>query len=129
MKILGFSLSLLPLALAVLAWSAPAQAGQAFALCNIVDVASFNNRVHIHCTREVQACEFTNKPCQQPTAAPPTYVAVESNSPMAATAVQIVLSAIARKTYVDIFFDDNAGANPAGCNSNDCRRLIGVVAH
>ena len=77
----------------------------------------------------VQACELTAKPCPQQTPTPPTYVAVESNSPMAATVVQIGLAALASKHSVDIFFDDNAGANPAGCNGNDCRRLIGVVAH
>ena len=48
---------------------------------------------------------------------------------MASTVVQVGLFALTSKHTVDIFFDDNAGANPAGCNQNDCRRLIGVVAH
>ena len=128
-KIFVLGSSLFLFALAALAWSVPARAGQVSAACSVVDVASFNNRVHIHCTKAAQACDFLPKGCQQQASAPPPYVAVESNSAMAATVVQIGLAALANKQLVEIFYDDDAGANPAGCNTNDCRRLIGVVAH
>ena len=107
--------------------AAPAQAGQAFAACHVVDVASFNNRVHIHCEAPVSACSLTPGGCPKGAGAPPTYVAAEANSPMASTTVQIGLAAIVSKREVNIFYDDSTSANPAGCNANDCRRLIGIV--
>lgn len=127
MKAIALGLSVLCAGVTLLA-SEPARAGQAFAACSVVDVATFNNRVHIHCTKPVSGCELKSGPCDAPPS-PPTYVAVESTSAMASTVVQVGLYALTSKHLVDVFFDDNAGANPAGCNQNDCRRLIGVVAH
>ena len=39
------------------------------------------------------------------------------------------LSALLNKRSVNVYFHDNAGVNPPGCNANDCRRLIGVAIH
>jgi hypothetical protein len=114
---------------AALTWSEPARAAQVVAGCSVVDVATFNNRVHIHCTPQVAPCELAAGGCGQqgpgPTA--PTYVAVEATNPMASSVVQVGLSALLNKRSVNVYFDDNVGLNPAGCNANDCRRLIGVV--
>ena len=129
MKIGAFTITILLCVGAPLMASGSARAGQSFASCSVVDVASFNNRVHIHCTKVSGGCDFTPGGCKQADTTPPTYVAVEASSAMAPTVIQIGLSALTMKRFVDIFYDDNAAANPAGCNANDCRRLIGVVAH
>jgi hypothetical protein len=127
--VVGFSA--LCCASAALNWSEPALAAQMVAGCTVVDVATFSNRVHIHCTPQVAACELVAKPgaCgpQGPGPTAPTYVAVEATSPMASSVVQVGLSALLNKRSVSVYFDDNAGVNPAGCNANDCRRLIGVA--
>ena len=128
MKTIALGLSVLCAGVTLLG-AKPAHAGQAFASCSVVDVATFSNRVHIHCTKPVSGCDFQSGGCAQQQAAPPTYVAVESTSPMAPTVVQVGLFALTSKHLVDVLFDDNAGANPPGCNANDCRRLVGVVAH
>lgn len=129
--VVGFSV--LCCAGAALTWSEPVRAAQMVAGCTVVDVATFNNRVHIHCTPQVTACDLVASAggCGQqgPGATAPTYVAVEATSPMASSVVQVGLSALLNKRSVNVYFDDNAAANPAGCNANDCRRLIGVAIH
>ena len=127
MKTFAFGFSVLLSVGAALVSSVPAQAGQVGASCAVADVATFNNRVHIHCTKPVMACDFAPGGCGQQATYLPPYVAVEANSAMAATVVQVGLSALINKRTVFVFYDDNVGANPAGCNANDCRRLIGVV--
>jgi hypothetical protein len=126
MKTIALGLSVL-CSVTALVWSGPAQAGQVMAGCSVVDVATFNNRVHIHCTAPFDPCSLKSGPCT-PAATPPTYVAVESNAAMASTVIQLGLFALTSKHMLNIWYDDNAGANPAGCNQNDCRRIIGVVA-
>jgi hypothetical protein len=110
--------------------SAPARAGQADASCAIIDVAVFNNRVHIQCKGVLKECKFKSGGCPagQPPSAP-SYLAVEANSPMAAHVVQIGIAAVIHKRSLDVVFDDSKGANPVGCNGDDCRRLIGVAIH
>ena len=111
-KALG--LAVFCVAAATLAASAPAHAAAA-SHCVVLEVATWDNRVHIQAK-----CDYDG-------VAPP-YLAVESNSPMAATAIQVGLFALTNKRFVNLFWDQNAGANPAGCNQNDCRRLIGMTA-
>ena len=48
---------------------------------------------------------------------------------MASSVVQVGLAAFTSKRILTVFFDDDTGANPAGCNENDCRRIIGVMIH
>lgn len=114
---------------AALVWSEPAHAAPTGAGCTVVDVATFDNRVHIHCTPPVTASSFKPCPGGCPQGGPnaPTYVAVEATSPMASNVVLVGLSALINKRDVYIWYDNNVSANPAGCNANDCRRLIGVV--
>jgi hypothetical protein len=127
MKTIALGLSVLCASVTLLA-SEPAHAGQVSAYCTVTEVATFNNRVHIHCTKPITACDLkAGAGGCGPEVSPPAYVAVESNSAMASTTIQIGLSALTTKRLVVVFFDDNAGANPVGCNQNDCRRLIGVV--
>ena len=128
MKTIALGLSVLCVGVTLLA-NEPAHAGQASASCSVVDVATFDNRVHIHCAKPLSGCELQSGGCTQQGASPPAYVAVESNSAMAPTVIQVGLFALTSKRLVDIFYNDNTSANPAGCNQNDCHRLIGVVAH
>jgi len=127
MKTVALSLSILCCATSLIL-SGPVQAGQAAAGCSVVDVATFNNRVHIHCETPVNPCSLQSGSCAS-LPKPPTYVAVELNSAMASTVIQLGLFALTSKHLLTVFYDDNAGANPPGCNANDCRRIIGVVAH
>lgn len=104
-----------------------AHAGQTYAECSIVDVATFNNRVHLHCTAPVTACGLTPGGCKGKQDSAIAYYAVEVASPMASQVIQIGLAAFVAHRTLGVFYDDNASANPAGCNTNDCRRIIGVV--
>jgi hypothetical protein len=113
MKTIALGFSVLCSAGATLATTVPANAATGLH-CVVLEVASFDNRVHIRAK-----CDYSPVP---------TYVAVESNSPMAATTVQVGLYAMTGKHFVNIFYDENVGANPAGCNQDDCRRLIGLIA-
>jgi hypothetical protein len=115
MKTIALGFSVLCSAGAMLAASAPAHAAVS-SHCLVLEVATFDNRVHIRAK-----CDYSDTQT-------PTYVAVESNSPMAATVVQVGLFALTSKRFVNVFYDTNIGANPVGCNQNDCRRLIGLVA-
>ena len=100
-----------------------ARAGQTYAECNVVDVATFNNRVHLHCKSGVQACDLLPGSCNGQSQGI-AYYAVEVNSPMASSVIQIGLAAFASHRALGVFFDDDAGANPGGCNANDCRRIL-----
>jgi hypothetical protein len=127
MKPIAIGLSIL-CAGAALASSETAQAAQVSQACTVAEVATFDNRIHIHCTPDLTACSLLPKGCggqQQPTG--PAYFAVESNSAMAATAVQVGLSALVNKRQLTVFYDNNPATNPAGCQQGDCRRLIGLV--
>ncbi|MEQ1756254.1 MAG: hypothetical protein ABL973_19215 [Micropepsaceae bacterium] len=104
-----------------------AQAGQNYAECVVVDVATFNNRVHLNCSAPLKASDLVPGASKGKQGNGISYYAVEVGSPMASHVIQIGLAAVASHHTLGIFYDDNAGANPAGCNSNDCRRLIGVV--
>jgi hypothetical protein len=104
-----------------------AHAGQTYAECSVVDVATFNNRVHLHCTPPIQASDLLPGASKNKSSNGPEYYAVEVASPMASQVIQIGLAAFASHRTLGVFYDDNAGANPAGCNTNDCRRIIGVV--
>jgi len=113
---------------AALAHNVPvAHAGQTYAECSVVDVATFNNRVHLHCTAPLQASDLQPGKSKGTKAGGPEYYAVEVASPMASQVIQIGLAAVTANRTLGVFYDDNAGANPAGCNTNDCRRIIGVV--
>lgn len=126
MKKLATTLALL-ISAATLTHTIPvAHAGQAYAECSVVDVATFNNRVHLHCTAPLQASDLVPGASKNKVRGP-EYYAVEVASPMASQVIQIGLAAVASHGTLGVFFDDNAGANPAGCNTNDCRRIIGVV--
>ena len=125
MKTMALGFSVLCFCVAAFAWSGAAYAGQQVTNCPIVDIATFNNRVHIHCTPQISACSLQPGKCAAPE--PPQYFAVEASSAMAPTVIQIALAALSSKRPLNIFYDDNAAANPGGCQQNDCRRIIGVV--
>ncbi len=123
MKTIALGFSVLFCALIMLAWSQPAHAGQVDVKCSVVDVATFSDRVHIHCTLGLNACSLTPGGCPEQ----PVYFAVETSSPMAASVVQSGIAGLINKQYLQITYDDNSDDNPAGCLQQDCRRIVGVV--
>lgn len=127
MKSIALGFSVLCCALVMLAWSQPAHAGQAGTSCHVIDVATFSDRVHVHCAAPVTACSLTPGGCSQSAQSEPPYFAVETDSPMAASVVQSGLAALIHNRSLDISYDDNPGANPAGCLQHDCRRILAVV--
>ena len=129
MKTIALGFSVLCCALILFAWSRPAHANQAVASCYAIDVATFGDRVHIHCGMPNTGCSnasgsgyCTAKPPNEP-----AYFAVETTSPMAASVVQSGISSLNSKHALEISYSDNADENPAGCLQQDCRRILGVV--
>jgi hypothetical protein len=90
-------------------------------------VATYSDRVHIHCAPPVTACSLTPGACAQEAQNEPPYFAVETTSPMAAAVVQSGISSLNSKRALEISYDDNPDDNPAGCLQQDCRRIVGVV--
>src|ERR1700690_3954500 len=103
MKTIALGFSLLCSVAAMLGWSVQAHAGQVMMACTVSEVATFDNRIHIHCPPPTPACALTPGGCATtvgggpcgPTSSgscksqiPPTYVAVEATTPMEATAIQ-----------------------------------------
>jgi hypothetical protein len=123
MKSIALGFSVLCCALIMFAWSQPVKAGQAEFKCPVVDVATFTDRVHIHCAPGLTACSLTPGGCPEQ----PVYFAVETSSPMAASVVQSGIGALSNNHYLQISYDDNSDDNPAGCLQQDCRRIVGVV--
>ena len=126
MKTVALAFSVVACGFAASLSSSPAYAGQVFAQCAVIDVATFDNRVHIHCGPPALACSFKPGGCPEQQSNIPAYVAVEAGSPMASTVVQVGLYALDKGHLLNVFFDDDANANPGGCNQSDCRRLIGI---
>jgi len=128
MKSIALGFSVLCCALVMLAWSRPAHAGEAVASCYVVDVATFGDRVHIHCGIPNTGCGTATGYCTAKMPGEPPYFAVETTSPMAASVVQSGLAALANKRALEITYSDSPDDNPAGCQQNDCRRILGVIA-
>ncbi len=127
MKSIGLGFSVLCCALIMLAWSQPAHAGEAVASCYAIDVATFGDRVHIHCGIPNTGCGTATGYCVAKAPGEPPYFAVETSSPMAASVVQSGISSLNNKRALEIHYDDNPDENPAGCLQQDCRRIVGVV--
>lgn len=127
MKSIALVFSGLCCALIMLAWSRPAHADEAVAKCIVIEVATFGDRVHIHCGIPPNACVSIGGTGYCPGKLPYEYFAVETNSPMAASVVQSGLTALINNRMFEISYDDNAAENPAGCLQHDCRRILGVV--
>jgi len=127
MKTIAIGILVLICTVTLLAWSPPAKAGQAVVTCYVVDVATYGDRVHIHCAPPVSGCSLAAGNCQPAAAAQPLYFAVETGSPMAASVVHSGLAGLINKRSLEISYDDDPDQNPAGCQPNDCRRIVGVV--
>jgi hypothetical protein len=127
MKTIALGFSILCCTLIMLAWSQPARAGEAAASCYVVDVATFGDRVHIHCGIPPNGCVNIGGTGLCPGKLPYEYFAVETNSPMAASVVQSGLAGLNSKRPLEITYSDNADDNPAGCLQQDCRRIVSVV--
>jgi hypothetical protein len=122
MKTLSYVCAIMSLSVLAGMSSAPARAGQVSAPCTIAGVATFPERVHVQCLIWRSGTGSSGS-------APglPAYLAVEAGSPMAAHVVQLGLSALINARKVEVFYDDDAGANPTGCQKRDCRRLLGLA--
>jgi hypothetical protein len=94
--------------------------------CDLDEVASFDNRVHLHCKSNSTSSDPTNAANWFITSAA-MYLAVEVNSPMAQSVTQIGLAALDKHTKVFVIVDSDPDHNPPGCLAKDCRRLVGVV--
>jgi hypothetical protein len=127
MKTIALGFSVLCCAAILFAWSQPAKASQAVTTCYVIDVATYSDRIHIHCAPPVSGCSLTPSGCPQGAQTQPVYFAVETSGSMASSVVQTGLAALIHKRPLEIAFDDNPGENPAGCEQNDCRRIVGVV--
>jgi hypothetical protein len=123
-------------ACALLAQSSAAEAQVTSAACQVADVAVFDNRVHIHCgpspasagVLEKMASDFGKlQSGEKLVQIIPVYFAVEAGSKIAAQVVELGISALINRRAVDIFYEANSAANPAGCLTSDCRRLTGLV--
>ena len=100
-----------------------AQAGETNGSCTISNIATFKDRFHVKCSNpfdEITAMQGQSKKKMLP------YYAVEANSPLAASAVHVALAALVHKRKLTVYFDDNANANPPGCDKSDCRRMIAL---
>ena len=122
MKALSYACSIVSLCVMAGMASVPVRASQVSAPCTIAEVATFVDRVHVRCLIWRSGTGGSGS-------APglPAYLAIEADSPMAAHVIQLGLSALINSRKVDVFYDNDAGANPPGCLQHDCRRLLGLV--
>jgi hypothetical protein len=84
-------------------------------LCYVNNVAAFETRIHIRCSN--------------PTAAGIAYFAYPTDAAHAVTANQILAignSAFALGADVWMYYNLDSAYNPPGCNTSDCRGLVGV---
>ncbi len=105
-----------------------AQAARQSVNCTLKDVGIFENRVHVECLyMGALGLGIGNKPAPHPSA---TFFAVPIDTPMAARVTELGAAMLnSKKRQVDVFYDDDPRANPPGCQANDCRRLLGIVAY
>jgi len=122
MKTLSYVCAITSLSVLAGMSSAPARANQVSAPCTIAGVATFTDRIHLQCLIWRSGTGGSGS-------APglPAFLAVEVGSPIAAHVVQLGLSALINARKVEVFYDDDAGANPPGCQKQDCRRLLGLA--
>jgi hypothetical protein len=99
--------------------AAPDVPGAAHFRCPAIDqVAAFNNRIHVHCTTAVTVGSDSV-----------SYFAYPTDAAHANTANQMLAvgnSAFALGTQMDLFYNADSALNPTGCNTGDCRGLVGV---
>jgi len=83
--------------------------------CYVNNVAAFETRIHIRCSN--------------PTAEGIAYFAYATDAAHAVTANQILAignSAFALGADVWVYYNTSTSYNPPGCNTGDCRGLVGV---
>jgi len=83
--------------------------------CYVNNVAAFEARIHIRCSN--------------PTTAGIAYFAYPTDAAHAVTANQILAignSAFALGADVWVYYNLDSAYNPPGCNTGDCRGLVGV---
>lgn len=123
MRFIALRVSIVCSIVAAIAVSQPAQAGTVSAVCKPARVGIFNNRFHVK-------CDFPAEELKQmgnaPEGVPLPYYAIEANSPLVANMLQIATAALVNKRWLTVYFDDNSGNTPTGCDKSDCRRLVAL---
>ena len=95
--------------------------------CLVQSVAAFPNRVHILCT---VMPTIGLGGAAQPSSATVRYFAVENTvaqNAMALAVLNVANAAMQRNRSLTVIYRTNPNNNPAGCNANDCRRVVGVI--
>ena len=82
--------------------------------CDVSNVASFDNRIHIRCSNSNNGIYYYAYPTD------PVHVATANQF------LAIGNTAYALGHHVWVYYDSNSSMNPAGCNTSDCRGLYGV---
>ena len=83
--------------------------------CTVDNVAAFENRIHLRCNNPYNTTIY--------------YFAYPTDSAHTATANQILAianTAFALGKPVWVYFNSSSADNPPGCNTGDCRGLVGV---
>lgn len=94
----------------------PAAAAEQTRTCKVENVAVLSNRVHVRCDAIPGGGLLK----------PPTYFAVELNNPMADKLIALASQALIANRPLYLTYEGTPGANPPGCQVQDCRRLTGA---
>jgi hypothetical protein len=87
--------------------------------CLVHSVAALSNRVHIQCSAPAVGTIYGIR-----------YFAVENTvaqNAMALSILSVANAAMQQNRSLTIIYRSNPNDNPAGCNANDCRRIVGVI--
>jgi hypothetical protein len=99
----------------------------------VVEVASFESRVHVRCFVPTGGGGLQSAPAaaSDPIALSTPYYAVgaQAQPALADRVVALANSAVERDKQLTIFFRTDPAENPPGCLQHDCRRLTGIVLH
>ena len=85
-----------------------------FGCTSIDNVASFDNRIHVHCATSNGSIEYY------------AYPTSGSNGYTANRMLAVGQTAFALGKGVVIFYQSSTSYNPPGCNTGDCRLLTGL---
>lgn len=89
----------------------------AFHTCTVVEIAAFEDRIHVRCTTA-------------PSSAPAVFFFAAStlpaNSQNANRFLTLLNTALALNKTVYLWYDTSSSANPSGCSTGDCRKIVAL---
>jgi len=103
-----------------------AQAESTLNNCIVQSIAALPNRVHILCT----VVPTAGLGSDSPSSGTVRYFALENTvaqNAMALAVLSVANAAMQRNRSLTIIYRSDPNNNPAGCNANDCRRIVGVI--